>query len=529
MPILAKIEASRHARTDAQKTIESAASERLCRHSFSKSCDGFYLLVHCAGMRQVIGVTTLLGIFFIGCGSDSTSTDGSGGSSVGTGGQVGSGGSSSSASATGGATAATGGVVAGGSQATGGTAAATGGDPGTGGKATGGASTASTGGKATGGKSSTGGNTSSATGGKSTAGGSTSTGGQATVGGKSSTGGTTAAGGQPTGGTSSVGGTTAAGGQATGGKSTAGGSSATGGEATGGGTSTSSGKSAGCGKTPGISSSQYNNGNPISITAGGKQRRYVLQVPTNYDNNHAYRLVVVYHQLDGNDKQMYNWQYYGLLPLSNNSTIFVAPNGQKNGSPCTGTGDGDSGCGWPNSSDSDLALADAVVAETLENFCIDTDRIFATGWSYGGSMSYRTACSRPQGGTAAWGVRGVAVYAAAPMSGNCTPGKPVAYFGEHGTRDSVLCYDGGSTGCQVNINGGGVGLAQSYASVNGCNWATPTKVTSGAHVCTNIAGCDDGYPVRFCSFNGDHTPFPDNGQAQGSWGPQEAWTFLSQF
>ncbi|HMA93016.1 MAG TPA: hypothetical protein VKP30_10035 [Polyangiaceae bacterium] len=365
----------------------------------------------------------------------------------------------------------------------------------------GGASAAPTGGR-------TGGISKPAGGGKSTAGGA-SAGGQ-TTGGKPTAGGASA-GGQATGGKSPG---SNAGGQAAGGKTSD--TTATGGKAAGGDTGAATGKSAGCGKAPGIT--QYNKGEPISITAGGKQRRYILNVPTNYDNNHPYRLIVVYHQLDGNDKQMVNWQYYGLQPLSDNSTIFVAPNGQKNGSPCSGTGNGDSGCGWPNSGDSDLALADAVVAQVEENFCVDTTRIFATGWSYGGSMSYRTACSRPQGGTASWGVRGIAIYAAAQLSGNCTPSKPVAFYHAHGTRDSVLNYDSM-----------GLPLAQNFAKANGCTWATPTKVTSGNHVCTNMTGCTAGYPLEFCSFNGDHTPFPDNGQAQGSWGPQEAWKFLSQF
>jgi poly(3-hydroxybutyrate) depolymerase len=49
------------------------------------------------------------------------------------------------------------------------------------------------------------------------------------------------------------------------------------------------------------------------------------------------------------------------------------------------------------------------VAQLEENFCIDTNRIFATGWSYGGSMSYKTACERPLGGVSNGHIRGVAV------------------------------------------------------------------------------------------------------------------------
>jgi poly(3-hydroxybutyrate) depolymerase len=353
-------------------------------------------------------------------------------------------------------------------------------------------------------------------------------------------GGTTGAAGDGTGGTTASGGAIGNGGRGggSGGRGGAGGSSAGAGGTTGAagsggaaGTGTagtgmagaaggSSGRSSGCGKAPGIPSSMYNNGSTISITAANMQRRYILNVPTNYDNNKPYRLIITWHHRDGNDKLIYDWQYYGLLPLANNTAIFVAPNGQKNGAPCTATSSGDSSCGWPNTNDSDLALADAVVAQLEQNFCIDTNRIYANGWSYGGSMSFRTACSRPLGGTgsATWGVRAIAVYSGAQLSGNCTPTVPVAYYGSHGTHDSVLDYESL-----------GLPLPQAFAKANGCTWVTPTKVTSGAHVCTTLTGCKTGYPLEFCSFNGDHTPYPDNGQSQGSWGPQEAWKFLNQF
>ncbi len=447
-------------------------------------------------------VLTLAGVFVLGCSGNSSNSDGSGGSMGAGGGQT----------DVGGQAAATGGAALG----TGGNAATGGNVPGTGGasvvNATGGMSTA-TGGKATGGAY-------PATGGKAATGGSTPG-----IGG-SATGGTSAGpatGGQPpaTGGKSSTGGTSA-GGQSGGGKSSTGGMSATGGLANGGTTSAggAASKSSGCGKTSTIPSSQYNNGTTIPITVGTMQRRFILNVPKNYDNTKPYKLIFAWHQLDGNDKQMYNNGYYHLLPLSGDNAIFVAPNGQKNGAACTGTGNGESGCGWPNTNGVDIALADAVLAQIEQNFCVDTNRIFATGWSYGGSMSYKHACERGLGGTksgVAGYVRGIAVYSGAQLSGTCTPTTPVAYYGSHGTNDTVLNYDGG------------VGLAQNFAKVNGCTWATPTKITSGNHVCTSMTGCTSGYPTEFCSFNGPHTPDPtDPGQSK-SWQYQLVWDFFNQF
>jgi poly(3-hydroxybutyrate) depolymerase len=261
----------------------------------------------------------------------------------------------------------------------------------------------------------------------------------------------------------------------------------------------------------------YNNGTRISFTSGSQQRRYILNVPTNYDNSHPYKLIVTYHELNGNDVEMYNQKYYNLLPQSNNTAIFIAPNGSmQSGSPCTGTGSGESNCGWWNSNNMDLAYADALVKYIEDNFCVDTNRIYATGWSFGGSMSYKTACERPLGAANGY-IRAVAIYSGSQLSGNCTPTKPVAYYASHGTHDSVLNYSNG------------VGLAQNFAKANGCNWTTPTSVTSGAHVCTNEMGCMAGYPVEFCSFNGDHTPYPDNGQESSSWNAANVWMFFSQF
>jgi poly(3-hydroxybutyrate) depolymerase len=429
--------------------------------------------------------SAVLAVLLVGCSASPTDPAPATGGSTSTGGSISSGGALSSGGAnTGGAT---GGVVSSGGSSSGGVSNK-GGAAGSMGTVTGGAGS---GGIATGGTST----------GGSTTGGSTANGG--------------AAGGAGRGGAAGGAGRGGAAGSANGGASNGG---AAGGTAMGGSGGAGTSLSAGCGKAPGIASSMYNNGNPIAITAASKQRRYILSVPANYDNTKPYNLVIAWHQLDGNDKQMYQQNFYWLKDIAEvaSSTIFVAPNGEKNGAPCTGNSVAESGCGWPDSGGSNVALADAVVAEVTANFCIDKNRIFANGWSYGGSMSYRTACSRPLGGTGAdWGVRGVAIYngAAQLSGGNCNPSKAVALYVSHGTNDNVLNYDGG------------VSMATTYAKLNGCTSMTPAKA-SGNHVCTNFMGCTADYPVEFCSFVGQHTPDPPREGGQ-RWQPQAVWKFFS--
>jgi poly(3-hydroxybutyrate) depolymerase len=112
------------------------------------------------------------------------------------------------------------------------------------------------------------------------------------------------------------------------------------------------------------------------------------------------------------------WAFYGQRQLSSNSAIFVAPQGIDNG--------------WANSGGRDLALIDSLNELVQNSLCVDSSLVFAMGWSYGGAMSYALACARPAV------FRAVVVYSGANLSG-CSGGtQPVAYFGIHGTHDSVL-------------------------------------------------------------------------------------------
>ena len=67
--------------------------------------------------------------------------------------------------------------------------------------------------------------------------------------------------------------------------------------------------------------------------------------------------------------------YYGLQPLSNNSTIFVAPAGHRRR---LGQHRG-----------RDLTLFDDLVRLIEGDLCVDTTQLYALGWSYGGSDELR--------------------------------------------------------------------------------------------------------------------------------------------
>jgi poly(3-hydroxybutyrate) depolymerase len=117
------------------------------------------------------------------------------------------------------------------------------------------------------------------------------------------------------------------------------------------------------------------------MDVSGTQRTYTLKIPDNYDQNNPYRLIFGFHWLGGSMTDVVSLAYYGLDQLSEGSAIFVAPDGlSSNGSK-----------GWPNRNGQDIEFTKQMVTLFEANLCVDQARIFSTGFSYGGIMSFNIA------------------------------------------------------------------------------------------------------------------------------------------
>jgi poly(3-hydroxybutyrate) depolymerase len=264
---------------------------------------------------------------------------------------------------------------------------------------------------------------------------------------------------------------------------------------------------AGCGRAPALSDGTH------TIQSSGQNRSYILRLPTNYDNNHPYRLVFSFHWVGGTAEQVDNgstsgieWSYYGLRvdKYGKGNTIFVAPQGIGNG--------------WGNSGGQDVTFVDDMVRQIEGGLCVDTTQLFASGFSYGAAMTYAIACARPTV------FRGVVVYSGANLSG-CQGGtQPVAYFGIHGLRDTTLPIAQGRA------------LRDQFVRNNGCSPQNPPEPPPGSltHVVTYYSGCKAGYPVVWGAFDGPHAPNAVDGSADPyapgakSWTQQVVWNFITQ-
>ncbi|KAK0624356.1 hypothetical protein B0T14DRAFT_536832 [Immersiella caudata] len=174
--------------------------------------------------------------------------------------------------------------------------------------------------------------------------------------------------------------------------------------------------SAGCGKTPTL---KTNN----AITSSGKQRCLILKLsddcdttpnPTASFSHSTPSATAVPSSPKEGGVGTASW---GIPPATNNSAIFISPNGQAADSV-------------------DVEFADDILATVSVDLCFNTDQAPSTGLSYGGAISYTLACARPRV------FRAVAVMKSNIIS-SCEGGtEPIVYYHQHGTKNQALPFSG---------------------------------------------------------------------------------------
>lgn len=331
------------------------------------------------------------------------------------------------------------------------------------------------------------------------AGGATSSGGMT-----SSTGGTPdgSGGAVSTGGAlGNTGGTTTSGGSDSGGSDSGG----TGGDGSGGWTAGNIPKgnppvgSDGCGQATTITTQQY------TISSSGQDRVYYVDMPSDYDENKPYRLFYTSHWIGSKWQDVESQDFYFLKPLieaDGEQAIFVAPSSD--------------GATWQ---EKDHALFDDIMAHLNENLCFDTTRVFATGFSFGGMITYSLSTNHQQEIRAAVGI--------APANYNIwLPEKthePIAWMHITGMSDTLCPWVNNE-----QQQRGAKFIAIEKATDNGCTVPNDIPVwQNGAHTCYDFEDCNPEHPTRVCTFGGGHTNI-DVEQGE-NWIPRESWDFFKQF
>jgi poly(3-hydroxybutyrate) depolymerase len=320
-----------------------------------------------------------------------------------------------------------------------------------------------------------------------------SVGGNAQAGGSSGSGATTS--------TAGAAGSAGAGGKA--GEAGAGGAGVAAGGAGGGSTAPGNAPepSPGCAKPSSLTSGKK------TITSSNQQRTYIIDIPSNYDMNKPYRLFYTSHWIGSTSEAVQDQDFYFLKPLANAANepaIFVAPQAD--------------GATWQ---EKDHALFDDILAFVQTNLCIDESRVFATGFSFGGMITYSLSVSHQKQIRAAVGI--------APANYNIyVPTKthePIAWMQTTGMGDGTCPWVQGSS-----TTNGAKFIALEHAKDNGCTIPSDLPVwKQGAHLCYDFQDCNAGFPTKACTFDGGHTNIDDDPGSNGNWIAKESWDFFKQF
>ncbi|MGA8547941.1 MAG: PHB depolymerase family esterase [Mycobacterium sp.] len=229
-----------------------------------------------------------------------------------------------------------------------------------------------------------------------------------------------------------------------------------------------------------------------TISVGGHDRTYRLYKPKGLPASAP--LVVMLHGGFGNGAQAE--KSYGWDELADSSKFVVAyPDGLNrawnvNGGGCCGRS--------AKEGIDDVAFVTAAVADIRRNVGIDAARVYVTGISNGGIMSYTLACE-------------TAIFAAigpdsATQLNACDSPHPTSVMHIHGTADRLIRYDGGRGAGVAHIDGPPVSQLNAFwRNVNHCG--APASTTSGS-VTTSTAGCPDNRSVVLITVDGGGHQWP---------------------
>ncbi len=162
----------------------------------------------------------------------------------------------------------------------------------------------------------------------------------------------------------------------------------------------------------------------------GLTRDYITHVPATYNSSDTVPLVLNLHGLGSNSLQQL--VYSGFNEIANaNNFIVVYPDGIENA--------WNVGFSGVDEEIDDVGFLNALIDTLSSQYNIDPERIYSTGMSNGGYMSYRLACELDHKIAAIASVTG----SMTPIQiANCNPERKMPILQFHGTVDATVPYDG---------------------------------------------------------------------------------------
>ncbi|MCF8368496.1 MAG: T9SS type A sorting domain-containing protein [Bacteroidales bacterium] len=264
-----------------------------------------------------------------------------------------------------------------------------------------------------------------------------------------------------------------------------------------------------------------------SITHDGLQREYILYIPPNYTGSIPVPLLLNFHGYGSNATEQMN--YGDFRPVSDTAGFLIV---HPQGTLFNGTTHWNVG-GWTiGSMVDDVGFTEALIDSLSLMYQIDSTRIFATGMSNGGFMSFLLACQLSNRIAAIASVTGSMT---TETYNNANPLHPTPILQIHAPTDPVVPYNGASWTKSIEE------VLQYWVDFNNCNTLpiittlpdlNPNDGSTVEH--TAYFGGDNGVAVEhYKVIGGGHTwpgsAFPLPGTNYDINASIEIWKFLSQY
>lgn len=262
--------------------------------------------------------------------------------------------------------------------------------------------------------------------------------------------------------------------------------------------------------------------NYLSIYSGGLKRYFLVHLAPSYGSL-PQPLVLNYHGYDNTAQRTAQHTNMGAT-ADQEGFILVFPQGVDS-PPSWNAGVGADG---PTGDADDVQFTRDLISYLEQNYCVDTHRIYAVGYSLGGGMAYRVACTLSNQIAAIATVEG-AFY---NIPGGCNPTLPIPVLEIHGQADQLAPYDGDpvkeTASVQVYLN--------AWLSQDQCQSANKVIFQKDDVTAIEWPNCAGGVVVEHYRISdGGHTwpgssPIPSLGYTSQTIDANTViWNFVSQF
>jgi polyhydroxybutyrate depolymerase len=200
-----------------------------------------------------------------------------------------------------------------------------------------------------------------------------------------------------------------------------------------------------------------------SVSVAGVSRSYLLHVPASYSSATPSAAVLLLHGGGGSAATISNITGPGGLSATadRNNFITIYPDSQ--------AGNWDDGRETITTRTNDVAFVAALLDALALEYNLDPRRVFATGISNGGMMTFRLGCELSSRIAA---IATVAANMPQALVSACNPSRPMPLLMLSGTADPLMPYDGGT------VAGGGLGGLVLSAPASASFWLNKNANTA---------------------------------------------------